>query len=387
MQEETMSFLSSYVMSPLSWAAKKYGARRVAGFISAISLHGFPLVLWLNIYVLLGEGFFSLPFPLNEGAIILTLISILLFAFVGWLASYVPQKVLIKRIEEASQKGEGLEPLARGFLNLFVMRGFSFRSRLARILGCLSPILNVVFSYAFVVSIIASRTWLLATLTSLVEPISQSVSLPQIASNYFAIVLLFMLVFSFPSFNSTYLESWRFFMAHHIKPPIELLVSLPIPYISIGNTCSVLVSNIATAIPSGILVLRPLVISSDLPKIVARSFQNAQGKECRVTTFTHTIQNIAEVESSRELSIKYFGVLAGSLRLKDARPPDAMKMVAEIRPILYLGFVDKQCAFVGMVGYNATQKARTGIFYFSSHYVQGEFEAIMEKDREKARSV
>jgi hypothetical protein len=134
----------------------------------------------------------------------------------------------------------------------------------------------------------------------------------------------------------------------------------------------------------------PFPKSLNVAKMMERSFDNVEGRKCTVMEYKCEItpneaQDLfGETEKHFELSAVTRSLVNNITSLN---PNDVALRVNKFRPILYIGYVEGDCAFFGCVWYYEAKGMQVCDFFFRNRYVNNEFQVILTKGIDKTRDV
>jgi hypothetical protein len=296
------------------------------------------------------------------------------------------------KIQDTSVDERSHGPLAKSFSNFVMFGALSSYFPLRYML--LSGIFEMIASYSLVTVFVINKDVLAHALAPMLGLISQTFPL-QLSIPNLTIILFCLFVLSvYSTVGSSPLRLPKFCKENGISPPKGARLSILILYFALPARCLMLIVVLYRAMCSLSedrpfwVVYAPFIVSSDIQNIVQKSFQNTQGKKCRFVDYKYALKTDEEVEALKSVTREHFGELFGlESFIYKVKPAEAKKLIADTEPILYLGFVEKQLVFFGVIGYNLFNKIRSALFIFNNRYIKDEFEAIMQKEISKAHEI
>jgi hypothetical protein len=388
-----MSQIVASIGTELFVVAKEYGVRRVAKHIFEFSSFLLPFTFWMYVYLLLGKNFFVPLWPwfiIIVVGLLFSMFQILFALCYATLLIDIP-KSLMRKVQDTPNNER--KSIAMSFLYLPVLNFFghlNFPSQKRDFIGFIPSFLA---PYSIVTFFAMNSGWLVQTFSPIYEPISQTLRIPQLSIPAFSLFLLCLFLLSLCYYVPFKLSSIRFCKENSIKIPRRYILSTPVLLFLMPSQILVYFFWIARAIYSltasrtFMLVYQPFVVSSDIPKIVQKAFENIQGKECVIYEYKYQIKTEREVEALKRETKKHFVILTYFYDFINVDTAGVIDIITKEGAVLYLGFLEEQCAFVGKVFYSTAEKTRQAYFYFNNQYVRGEFEAIIGKEIDKAHEI
>ncbi len=400
--KSNVSYFVSHMGIQLFEVAREYGVKRVATILSDFSFFFLPFVFWADIYLVLGKSFF-VPFWLPPAIIIAIGLSVLIYITIIVIMSsvllnspYSFEKKFMRKVEENSINEKERASIAMSYLHfrtLSTLGVFDAPSVQSLIGYLLVSGAQIFVSYSLVSLFVTNRDSIVQMLIPIYEPISQTLHLPQPSIFTLSFLLFCLFLLSLYVWGRRFFMLVRFYKGNQIQIPREFAIFLPVSFVSIPSRigllsgCLLVAADSLTGSRLYSLGYRPFVISSNISKIIQKAFENAQGEECIVTEHKYEMTTEKEVETLKSEINRHFKTLASAFHIMNVNSAKALDIITKQRLILYLGFVEKQCVFVGMIGYNIVRRVRVAFFHFDNPYTRREFQAIVEKEINKAREI
>jgi hypothetical protein len=384
---------------------KKIGVLRIAGFVSSIAWLLLPFWIWLIVLKELGSGFFVFDIALFGIAFYVVELVVMVGSTLS-LMSYGFR--VMKAVEKAGAvfnnpaDTEGVEKFknecrktALVFAHYAPISLSSIKNIKLHSLRYVGERLGSYFvSYSIVTFLVVYQKELLtfydylSLKTSQILPI-QVGDLPN-PLNYLFITLGVLWILSL--YNDAgilmIIKSKEFQMPKSQGTGFHLLSIFDASYRSIMIICRVCSLPVSLLNRRRSISRKPFVDPLTLPKIIARTLSNVEGKDCDVLRWEEEPESVSDIDKVKELiskdrqipfMIKYLARLSSS--------EDSLTMTKQMQPTTYIAIEGNRCPFFGCVSYNHIEKVREGQFFFDTIYLKSEFSIIYENEAKKQREI
>ena len=383
---------------------KRIGILRIAKAISYVAWIILPLWFWLIVSRTFGSELFMLYIAIPGLAFF---VFELLFIVAQAYFMENQQFNVMRLIENAKAllgdpsdrgKDEKFRFECRRILLPFAIRTpivYSFVSSLSRSRDLLlSTIVGFYKSYSIMTFLVIFRKDLVDSFNYVSIRLYQSV--PQVQNIHFDPLENIWFVFTILWILSSYFDPFLrlVFLAKRFRISVSgaaLLYSWSIP--NSAHRISMLACEIA-CVPIRVAhwnqtkEFKPFFDPQSLPKIVEKTMQRVEGKDCDLIRWAEDLQDETKVDETKKLMMldpKTPFLLKLSIRRASSK--DLLRNIKEMQPIAYVAVQNERCVFLGLIRYDPIERVRRGAFMFDTTHLRKEFIWIYKEEQKTQRQL
>jgi hypothetical protein len=374
---------------------REYGIKRVFSILCEGSLLIFPFVLWAIIYEYLAKGLFVflwtqiplIPIAMVIGEIVF-LIFIVLVSYLSISTEMDSAAQIMQKMQDTAIGEQERKLVATCYLSLPILALLVKLRRKYFFTSCI-VLTFFAFSLMAIVSIVGRNA--ADALIPIRDALQQTVHFSQATTPILAFFVLGLAVMSFYGWFELTSEAAAFLKATQVRPiltrPFSAFVNTIFPSYAthlLGSSFAYLENYLSS---NRIFTARciPFPKSLNVAKVAERSFDNI-GRESIIRKYKCKI-TLKDAQSLLSEEKKHFEAAVIAHNIMNSNPNDASVIVNKSRPILYAGYVEDNCLFVGTILCSLSKGVQVGTFLFRNRYVKNEFQAILAKGIERARDI
>lgn len=378
---------------------KKFGFRGILQIISIVSWFFLPFVVWFQVYIHFGQGYFVSTFAI-PGLFLILFYAIIIVSFC--MKTIGLDGKLMRHIEHARNVFDNpadpdSEYNFRRECNKFVvpylyfprmfLHGFVgvigaigiFRRVLIRILQIL---FHFYASYSIMVFLVINQQYFnkIWAQVSPVFPYSHEITIAIhtfLVSPILAVTLLFLLSL----YSHVVISCVREGYARYSEVFWDVVYDSFSIYTRLFSILGVLLLGLPSYIKRkrSSLEYEPFTFPMSLPLIIQKSVWDIENVDCNVTKWSYIIENEKDIETLKMMIyeqeeipsfIRYIALRAD--------PRRALNVISKVKPVIYLGIINKRCSVLARINYDPNEKMFRGTILFDNRHVKDYFKSIAE---------